>query len=1259
MKRSLCFSAMKISAVVIGVFSLCAAHQAWAQGGTALTGFTVTTDQPTYVQTGQITFDATITFDGQYNPSGTITFFLSFSAACATQDYPTAAQNINPDTGELSFPLTVAANNFPAGQYNLCGQYSGDVNYAGDITNPAQGTVTIFGTAITLGGPNSVVQGQTATITATVVSTPAGGPAPTGTVTLYDYSSNATPPTVPLTNGVATFTLPNLALGTHGFQGTYNGDPNYQQVSSLEDGFFVEGALVSVNPGAIGAGSADTTVTINGLGFTNTSVAQLAAPQGNAAPLATTYVSATRLTAVVPAASLASALNNSISVITGTTTSNTAQLAVYNKFTDQVTALVTPTTLPYGQGGTLAITTNVTQAPASQGAVPSGSISYTLNGAQIATTGPLTQIDSPGSYSAPGAPTVDSLPAKLLSADFNHDGFADAVGKPLNDANYLQLFFSAGPNTFQNEYMLYAGCSVADIAVADLNNDGFPDIVVACLSESAQGPSGTYILSNGDGTFQAPVTFATTTNAPSIVYPAAVAAGDFNGDGAMDIALLDSAGDLQLFNGGLPFGTFTPQPATTYPIADNADLTNLAAADFNQDGKSDLAMLQFLYVYSPSAATSISTVVVLTSNGDGTFAAQQQSFTTATASMAPQNFAVTDLAGTGYPSVLVADPQGYPGFSGAGQLVIYQNNGSGLLDPAVNYAAVNVATVAGVPFPVTGKPAAPSSPGYTVFYTTYNTDNQLLSLSTLTGSVQSGTLALAPGPSLTNFGYLGSCDGCTASYTPMVAGDFNGDGYLDLFTGASETNVNIEQTIPIFFNNDATITANISLPAPNVGTYSLVASYPGDTSFAAGNSPATTITISQVQASVVASGPANAPPGQSVMLTATVAGVTGGTVPTGTVQFSYDNGVLLGGPQALVPGTNSSTATTATAALLLGVHTITAAYSGDGNYLANSASYQITIGAASNLTLTSITPASGYLGSAATVVSLIGAGFSPTTVAQLNGAAIATTFVSITQLQATIPASFFTTVQTGTVTVTTPGVGVPSAGLPFNATAPPVQVVLSGPPTAPPATQPTINFQLPAAYPLPITGTLTLTVQPTTAGGVLDPAVQFASGGDTFTFTLPANTTTTPTIQLQTGTLSGSITVTLTLTAGGDDITPASLQPVVIQLPPAAPIVSSLSLARSGTSLTVTIQGFSNTRDMKTANFTFTAASGANINNPNVTVPLDSAFITWYGQATSDQYGSAFTYSQTFLLTDDATTIGGVSATLVNSIGTSNSLTSQ
>jgi hypothetical protein len=171
--------------------------------------------------------------------------------------------------------------------------------------------------------------------------------------------------------------------------------------------------------------------------------------------------------------------------------------------------------------------------------------------------------------------------------------------------------------------------------------------------------------------------------------------------------------------------------------------------------------------------------------------------------------------------------------------------------------------------------------------------------------------------------------------------------------------------------------------------------------------------------------------------------------------------------------------------------------------------------------------------------------------------------------------------------------------------------------------------------------------------------VQFLTGGDTYTFTLPANTTTTPTVQLQTGTLTANITVTLTLMAGTANITPASLQPVVIQVPPAAPTITSMALARNGDNLTVTMQGFSNTREMKSALFTFTAAAGATINTPSLTVDLEPSFLTWYGQAASDQYGSAFTYVQTFALTGDATTIGSVSATLVNTAGNSNIKTAQ
>ena len=152
---------------------------------------------------------------------------------------------------------------------------------------------------------------------------------------------------------------------------------------------------------------------------------------------------------------------------------------------------------------------------------------------------------------------------------------------------------------------------------------------------------------------------------------------------------------------------------------------------------------------------------------------------------------------------------------------------------------------------------------------------------------------------------------------------------------------------------------------------------------------------------------------------------------------------------------------------------------------------------------------------------------------------------------------------------------------------------------------------------------------------------------------------TTPAVQFQAGTISGSITLTLTLQAGGIDITPASLTPVVIQVPPSAPTIESLTVTRNGTTLTVTIIGFSNTREMKSAAFQFTAASGDTITNPSVSVDLGSSFVTWYGQAASDQYGSSFTYVQTFLLTDDASTIGTVSGTLVNSIGDSNTKSNQ
>jgi hypothetical protein len=266
--------------------------------------------------------------------------------------------------------------------------------------------------------------------------------------------------------------------------------------------------------------------------------------------------------------------------------------------------------------------------------------------------------------------------------------------------------------------------------------------------------------------------------------------------------------------------------------------------------------------------------------------------------------------------------------------------------------------------------------------------------------------------------------------------------------------------------------------------------------------------------------------------------------------------------------------------------------------------------------------------------------------------------VSPTTLQAIIPASELTTVQTGSVTVATPGEPISSAAQ-FNVIAPTAQATFTGPSTAPPSSQPTLTFQLAHAYPVAVTATFTLSVQPAASGGITDPAVQFASGGASYTVTLPANSTTPVPLQLQTGTLAGTLTVTAALSAGGTDITPTSLQPLVILVPQSAPVITSVSIARNGKTLTVTVQGYSSTREVQSANFQFIGASGSPIANPDVTVRLNTAFANWYSQATSNQYGSAFSYVQSFTLSQDASTIGSVSVTLTNNVGASNTESAQ
>ncbi len=114
-----------------------------------------------------------------------------------------------------------------------------------------------------------------------------------------------------------------------------------------------------------------------------------------------------------------------------------------------------------------------------------------------------------------------------------------------------------------------------------------------------------------------------------------------------------------------------------------------------------------------------------------------------------------------------------------------------------------------------------------------------------------------------------------------------------------------------------------------VGQHAITAVYGGGADFAASTSPVLDQTVSQASTTTTLSSSANPSAfGENVILTARVAGVApGGGTLTGSVAF-FDGATELGNVAV-----SAGVATLSTSALALGSHSITAAYSGDANFV--------------------------------------------------------------------------------------------------------------------------------------------------------------------------------------------------------------------------------------------------------------------------------------------------------------------------------------
>jgi len=223
----------------------------------------------------------------------------------------------------------------------------------------------------------------------------------------------------------------------------------------------------------------------------------------------------------------------------------------------------------------------------------------------------------------------------------------------------LLILFCVAPHvqaaSFHVPKAYFAGIN-GGAAVADFNGDGKPDVA------AANGNSNTVsiLLGNGDGSLQDPVNYVISTNTGAS--PISVVAADFNGDGKVDLAVLinnsDSDSNIAVLL-GKGDGTFQP-PLATYVLIMAAG--QLMAADFNGDGKLDLAI--------PGSGLSF---VVALGNGDGTFGSPM---TYATPEYVT-SLAVGDLDGDGKPDVAVTLGSNNPNSDGIVQ--IWLNGGDGTL----------------------------------------------------------------------------------------------------------------------------------------------------------------------------------------------------------------------------------------------------------------------------------------------------------------------------------------------------------------------------------------------------------------------------------------------------------------------------------------------------------------------------------------------------------------------------------------------------
>jgi hypothetical protein len=477
----------------------------------------------------------------------------------------------------------------------------------------------------------------------------------------------------------------------------------------------------------------------------------------------------------------------------------------------------------------------------------------------------------------------------VVVGDVNGDGHPDLmVANRCASSNNctngsVSVLLGVGDGTFLTPPNYATGGEYAySAALADVNGDGHPDLVVAneCGINNCPNGAVSVLLGNGDGTFKAAVSYSTGgQDAYSVAVANLIAGGPPDLVVANECAIDNCAsGSVSVLIGN---GDGTFNPAVSYATGGQTALS-VAVADLIGKGIQDLVV----------ANESSNSVGVLLGNGDGTF---QPAVTYATGGYNAYSVAVADLIANGPPDLVVANECAVESCTN-GSVSVLLGNGDGTFQAAVSYPTLGQNTYSVAIGDVNGD----GKPDVVVA-------NQCVSSSNCTnGSVN---VLLGNGDGTFQTALSTSTPFPLDFPAPLALADFNGDTKLDVASGSGD--------VLLLGNGDGTFQSPLTLGAFGAGIAAADVNLDGKPDLAVTNGSNATILVNI--STTVGSSENPAGVGQSVTFTATVAGKFGGTVTFTSGSTTMCSNVTLSGGQA----------TCTYAGLPVGSNTVTATYKGD------------------------------------------------------------------------------------------------------------------------------------------------------------------------------------------------------------------------------------------------------------------------------------------------------------------------------------------